>query len=387
MVINDRWGVYVHVPWCRVRCPYCAFVVETVGRNGVPDPKGYTDAVLRQWDLLRPRFGGQPDTVAFGGGTPSLHPASELRRWIEALAPRAGAEITLEATPEDVTASWMDQVLQAGVTRLSLGVQTFQPGPARLLKRAHTATESEALLQEVEKAGFQTWSLDLLFAVPGQTLADMDRDLDTIARHGVPHLSLYGLTAEPDTPYARALAPGKLEAASEERWRETYDHLRERLGLLGLHQYEISNHAREGHRCRHNEHYWRLRSWAGLGLAAHGRLPDGTRTVSHKSLEAYLTDPTGWSEWSVGTPLERAEELLIGCLRHVKGVDLERLQKEGYVLPQALLDPLIEQGLGTLEAGYFALSRTGLPLADALVAHLAVGLVPTSKDAAGVSGA
>ncbi len=374
MTATPPWGVYVHVPWCRVRCPYCAFVVEPVGADPPPDTQGYTDAVLRQWSALVPLFPGRPATVAFGGGTPSLHPPDQLARWIQELAPSPGAEITLEANPEDVTPAWLDAILAAGVTRLSLGVQTLQLAPARLLARAHSARDARRVLALVARAGFQSWSFDLIFAVPGQTRGELDADLDAVGTSGVPHISLYGLAAEPGTPYTRALAAGRLRAPTSEAWREAYDHARSRLRGLGLDQYEVSNHARPGHRSRHNEHYWKLRPWAGLGVAAHGRLPDGRRTVGPQSLAAFRADPLAWEEWTLPSVLERAEELLLSCMRHVEGLDLSRLDALGYRLPEAAIAPLVADGLATLEGRRFALSASGLPLTDALIVHLATAL-------------
>lgn len=373
----------MHVPWCRVRCPYCAFVVEPVGSDGVPEPTRYTDAVLRQWDAVAPHYPGRPATLAFGGGTPSLHPPAELARLIRACDPLPGAEITLEANPEDVDDAWLAAVREAGVTRLSLGVQTLQAAPARLLARAHTVGVARSVLAAVAKAGFESWSLDLIFAVPGQSVGDLDRDLDAVEASGAPHVSLYGLAAEEGTPYTRSLAAGRLVAASEEAWRDAYDHARDRLGDLGLAQYEVSNHARPGHRSRHNQHYWHLTPWAGLGQAAHGRLTDGTRTVGPRTLAGFLADPLDWQEWSLAPCLARAEELLIGCLRHVDGLDLRRLEPLGYRLLASTLAPLQDEGLASYDGTRLALTPQGLPLADALVTHLALALTPAEAQAGG----
>jgi oxygen-independent coproporphyrinogen-3 oxidase len=371
---NESWGVYVHLPWCRVRCPYCAFTVVPTGGKKVPDPGGYTDALLRQWDVLGDYYPGSPATLAFGGGTPSLHPPHELRRLIEQLAPVPGASISLEANPEDVDDGWLEAMLEAGVDRLSLGVQTLQPRPARLLARAHGIDSLDPVISAVASAGFSSWSIDLIFAVPGQTAAEFDRDLDAVARWDIPHVSLYGLAAEPGTPYTQALQDGKLRAPSDDSWRRAYDHARGRLATMGLHQYEISNYARTGHRSSHNEHYWHLRPWAGLGLAAHGRLPDGTRTISTESLAHFQAAPTRFREWRLAPLRERAEELIIACLRHVDGLSLERLDSLGFSLPNRVLSPMLQEGLATLCHNRLALTGTGFPIADALVAHLAVHL-------------
>ncbi len=383
MTAADQCGVYVHVPWCRVRCPYCAFTITEVGEPGPPDPTGYTDRVLRQWEAVAAHFDGPPHTVAFGGGTPSLHPVSELARMVRAFDARRGAEISLEANPEDVTPAWLEAVRRAGVTRLSLGVQTLQPGPAPLLARAHTWRQARETLAAVAAAGFESWSVDLIFAAPRQTLEELDRDLDAVGESGAPHVSLYGLTAEEGTPYTRAVARGRLRPPSPEAWREAYDHARERLASLGLHQYEVSNHARPGHRSRHNQLYWRPAAWAGLGVAAHGRLPEGTRTVGPRDLDAFMADPLAWQEWDRGTTLERGEELLIRALRHVDGLPLARVRALGLDLPDEALAPLIDEKLAVVEGGRLALSPSGLPLADALVLSLALALVDCAQPAGG----
>ena len=189
----DDFGVYVHIPWCRRRCPYCAFAISTISERPTD---AYTDAVSIQWAAEATHFPGAPTSVAFGGGTPSLHPPGDIARLIRLAALAPGAEVSLEANPEDVNAPLLEALRGAGVTRLSLGVQSFEARSARLLNRAHSVARGPDRARLVAAAGFESWSLDLIFAQPGQSLAAWATDLEAALALAPPHLSLYGLAAE-----------------------------------------------------------------------------------------------------------------------------------------------------------------------------------------------
>ena len=366
-----EFGVYVHIPWCRARCPYCAFPIS-VRRDRPHAP--YTDAILREWDLRRARFGETPaSTLFFGGGTPSLTPPGEIARIVRGVGPAPGAEISLEANPHDLDAATLDGLREAGVNRLSVGVQGFDGRTAALLGRRQDAAAAPEVLRRARAAGFRSLSLDLIFGVPGQTLDDWGRELDTALGFAPDHVSLYGLTIEEGTPFA---VGGRVQAAGDDAWRAMYDLAVERLGAAGLPRYEVSNFARPGHRCRHNEHYWLARPWAGLGVGAHGWDPDGTRTVNLRDVDAYLAadDPTASRE--VPAPEVLATELLASGLRHVEGLDREALRACTGLdtrVPAAFLD----QGLLAVEGDRIYPLDAGFPVVDALAAHLAGLLTPT----------
>jgi putative oxygen-independent coproporphyrinogen III oxidase len=366
-----EYGVYLHLPWCRSRCPYCAFNVRV---DPVAPTAAYTEALIRQWAAVAPRFEGRPATLFFGGGTPSLHPPDQLARLVATLDPAPGAEVTREANPGTLTPALLEALLEAGISRLSVGVQTFQPRLARLLNRGHTVTQSRDLLAMVAAAGFRSWSLDLIFAVPGQSLDDLRRDLEAALSLSPPHLSIYGLSAEPGTPYTRAVEAGRLSPPDEETWEAMYELLVATLEGAGLGRYEISNFARPGHRCRHNEHYYRGRPYAGLGAGAHGWAPDGERTVGLEDPAAFIADPLAWQSAERPSPRERALDLLISTLRHVDGVPLPALEAAGFRLAGQALRPLLEDGLIDMDPGAIRLQGRGWRVADGVLYRLGEAL-------------
>ena len=363
----DAFGIYVHIPWCARRCPYCAFNVRVDPAAPYPD---YFRALRRQWAALATGWPGRADSVYFGGGTPSMAPPALIGELIAELDPQPGAEISLEANPGTLDGPLLDGLLRAGVSRLSVGVQTFDPRLARLLNRGHTVAQSSALLARVAAAGFRSWSLDLIFAVPGQRLDDLRRDLDAALALDPPHLSIYGLSAEEGTPYTSALAAGRLSPPPEETWEAMYLLLEQRLPAAGLERYEISNFARPGHRCRHNEHYYRGRHYAGLGAGAHGWSPDGTRSVGLADPAAFIADPTAWAHLEQPRGIDRAVELLLSTLRHVDGVPRRRLRALGFQIGRDTLLRLRSGGLIATSPGSIRLVGRGWRLADGVLRSL-----------------
>jgi len=367
-IIDGPWGVYVHVPWCRHRCPYCAFYVET-GTD--VQWVAFVDRVLREDSARRPAFGALADTVFLGGGTPSRMPPEPLARLITGLRARPGAEITAEANPEDVDDAWLDGALRAGLTRLSLGVQTFHEAHAKRLGRASTVRQARDTCRRVAASGIASWSVDLIFAVPGQTLDDLHADLDTILELGAPHVSLYGLTFEEGTPFERLRARGNMTPVDDDGWREMYEAIVQRLRAAGLDRYEVSNFARPGHESAHNRLYWNDRPYLGLGPSAHGYAPDGTRWIDVADVAAWMAqdDPTASSE--MPSPRARAVDLLLSALRGRDGLDLEYLRRRtGHILSASALAPLSSEGLVVRSGTRIALAEAGFPVSDAIVRHL-----------------
>lgn len=375
-----EFGVYVHIPWCRARCPYCAFPISV--RRDRPH-EATTDAVLREWEHRRARFGdAPPSTLFFGGGTPSLTPPGEIARMIRGIAPGPGAEISLEANPHDLDAATLDGLREAGINRLSVGVQGFDPRTAARLGRRQDAAAAPDVLRRARGAGFRSLSLDLIFGVPGQSLEDWGRELDTALSFAPDHVSLYGLTIEEGTPFA---VGGRVHAAEDDAWRDLYDLAVDRLGAAGLPRYEVSNFARTGHRCRHNEHYWQARPWAGLGVGAHGWEPDGTRTVNLRDVDAYLAaeDPTESRERPA--PEVLAIEILASGLRHVDGLD-RRILRAYTGLDVRVPPTFVQQGLVALDGDILRLCETGFAVVDALATRLSGTLSPVPRDSTRDSG-
>lgn len=371
-------GIYVHVPWCRAICPYCAFAV--VRDRGDTPWTAFVDRVLREREQRRAQLPDKPHTVFLGGGTPSRLPATELGRLVRGLGAVDGAEISAEANPEDVDHDWLGAARDAGVTRLSLGVQTFDPARSRLLGRAHLTRDAHAAIDRIAASGFASWSVDLMFALPDQSLADLDADLDALLAHGPPHVSIYGLTFEEGTPFEARRRAGKLAEPPDELWRAQYDRVVERLAHAGLDRYEVSNFARPGHRSRHNTGYWTGAPYLGLGPAAHGLGVAGDRWINHANPDTWLAadDPTAHHEWP--TDEQRALDALAAGLRHVAGVDLDRLEAATGHRPGATaIEALARGGLLAAIGPTIHLTPDGFPVADSVIGALARALEPSGS--------
>jgi oxygen-independent coproporphyrinogen-3 oxidase len=305
-------GLYLHIPFCQRKCPYCDFFsVEASDRQR----RAYPDLLRRHLALAAASgWQGPFDTVYFGGGTPSLLSPRAIGSLLEATAQRFGlagdAEITLEANPGTVTPARLAGFRAAGVNRLSLGLQSLDPAQLVTIGRSHGRQEGLQAVQWARRAGFANLSLDLIFALPGQTLADLDEELDRYLDLAPEHFSCYGLTAEPDTPFHHRVAAGELQLPDDELSAEAFLRLHERLSVSGYDHYEIANYARPSHACRHNLGYWRRRPYLGVGAGAHS-----------------FRD-TGWGErWAVPADLGAYAEAL--RQRREPAVRLEGFDRAG----------------------------------------------------------
>ena len=371
--MSDRWGVYVHVPWCRVQCPYCAFDVTT-GPLAPGATEGWTASVLAEHRRRRRAFPSHPPaTLAFGGGTPSRVPPAAIAQLVDAVSP--SGEVSLEANPEDLDPTWLDAVVEAGVDRVSVGVQSFSLATRKRLGRAWVSAEPERALAPLrDHPRLRSWSIDLIFAVPDQTLDDLDADLDAIERLGPPHVALYGLTFEEGTPLHRAVRSGRMQPPNDDLWRRMYERIGARLQALGLHRYEVSNYARPGHRSQHNELYWHDRPYLGLGPSAHGYLPDGRRYHNVRTLAAYLQHPDPTDAIETPSAEQALLDLLVSCLRSSDGVDRDYVHaRTGLRLSDASVRPLVDHGLLAEHGRVLVLTDDGVPVCDAVVAHLVRG--------------
>jgi oxygen-independent coproporphyrinogen-3 oxidase len=263
--------VYVHVPFCARRCSYCDFAIAV--RRSVP-VEDFADAIARE---LRTRFGDERhgvDTIYLGGGTPSRLGADGIQRLLDLVrtnfAPAPGAEITMEANPEDVSAADAARWREAGVTRVSLGVQSFDDDVLRWMHRTHDAGQAVRAASMLREAGFDDWSLDLIFALPPEVERSWSGDLARAIDLGPPHISSYGLTIEPHTPLLRWRERGQVHDAGEDRYEAEFLEADTVLTEAGFEHYEISNYARPGRRAIHNSAYWRRVPYVGLGPSAHG---------------------------------------------------------------------------------------------------------------------
>ena len=367
--MGEGFGIYIHAPWCRTRCPYCAF-------NVYPDREAswerWAEGVAADWASQRERFVGVAGASAHSVYFDRKGYVDEtVDQILDVLPCQEGAEITLEANPGNLSEARIEAWRALGVNRLSLGVQTFNPAFAHLLNRGHTAPQSRALAGGVARAGLRSWSLDIIFALPGQSLDDLRVDLDQMLALSPPHASLYGLTFEEGTPFGRAAANGRLSGADPDLWRQMYDHVTDALEAAGLERYEVSNFAAPGHRSAHNQAVWRGGYYAGLGPGAHGYEPSGHRTVNTASPEAWMSQPL--ESRLLPTPAEAATDFVLSTLRHRDGLPLDALRaRTGHRVRLERLAPWTHPGRGAepllaREHDALRLTRAGFPVADGLV--------------------
>jgi oxygen-independent coproporphyrinogen-3 oxidase len=365
------FGVYVHWPWCARICPYCDF---NVYRARGQDAAGLIAAIADDAKALRARIGPRPaETVFLGGGTPSLLSGAEVGALLDAVDAAfpiaAGAEITLEANPEDA-ARFADQVA-AGVNRLSLGVQALEEGALKALGRTHTAAVARAGIETAAATGARV-SADFIYAREGQTLSAWEAELREACALPAEHLSLYQLTIEPGTAFARAAARGRALTPPPDIAADFYELTQAITAGAGFDGYEISNHARgkKAHSA-HNRLYWAGADWAGLGPGAHGRITmAGQRWGALTPLRPanYIADPR--PAWAEITPEDDATEKLLMGLRVEDGLDpapIETLRRRRF--DAGTLADLRAQGL--LSAGpRLALTPAGRLLADRVALEL-----------------
>jgi oxygen-independent coproporphyrinogen-3 oxidase len=274
--------LYLHVPFCARRCSYCDFAIAV--RRQVPDG-AYLEAVLAEWKQWQSheiwREGTPVRTVYFGGGTPSLLSPETLARVLDQIrrdrSMAADAEITIEANPDDVSAPRVRAWRAAGINRVSLGVQSFDPAVLSWMHRSHTAEQSVLAVELLRGEGVDNLSLDLIFALPAHLDRDWRADLDRALQLAPDHLSLYGLTVEDRTPVAHWMSRGESAPADEGRYAEEFLLADRWLGGAGFEHYEVSNYARPGRRARHNSAYWQRAPYIGLGPSAHSGIGDQRR--------------------------------------------------------------------------------------------------------------
>ncbi|MCD6705190.1 MAG: radical SAM family heme chaperone HemW [Thiobacillus sp.] len=263
-------SLYIHLPWCVKKCPYCDF--NSHAAKSLPEA-AYIDALLTDLERALPDIWGRRiHTVFFGGGTPSLFSAEGIDRILTGVRTLTqllpGAEITLEANPGTVEAGKLAGFREAGVTRVSLGIQSFNPRHLQALGRIHDDTEARRAA-ELAATHFDTFNLDLMFALPGQTLAEAMADVDTALTFRPPHLSAYHLTLEPNTPFGHA-APTNLP--DDDLAADMQQSIEARLAEAGMQHYETSAYARPNHASRHNLNYWQFGDYLGIGAGAHAKL-------------------------------------------------------------------------------------------------------------------
>jgi oxygen-independent coproporphyrinogen-3 oxidase len=377
------FSLYVHIPYCESKCPYCDFNSYAV--KGWPEAE-YTQALLAEmrWYAAQPPWIGNPlRTVFFGGGTPSLFQPSSLARVLEEaerlFGIEAGAEITAEANPGTVDWARLRGMREAGLNRISFGAQSFNPATLQFLGRIHSAEQTATAVHQARDAGFGQLNLDLIFAVPGQSIDDVAFDIDRAAALAPDHISAYNLTFEEGTAFGAALKAGRMRQLPEERQAAMYAMVRRELPRRGYPMYEISNYARPGCEARHNLTYWRGQSYLGIGAGAHSYAADGPagRRWWNQRLPTVYIERAGkqGTAQAGGEDLDAAvsaAEFAFLNLRLLEGMELRRFAERFGIafehrFPQTAR--LFDGGLLLGDDGRVRLSDRGLELADSVFAE------------------
>lgn len=359
-------GLYVHVPFCTRRCPYCDFVL--IESKGTP-PSRFLDAVLQEARAAHERTPSfQARTLYFGGGTPSLLPPEMLEELVcelsttFSLAP--DAEITIEVNPEHLTPVLAVTYRGLGFNRLSLGVQSFHEPELQLLGRQHSPERARQCVAWARNAGIDNLSIDLIFGLPGQSRADWEHNLKETITLAPDHVSLYGLTFEPGTPLTRDVTAGALRPLSEEDGAAQYRLSIELLESAGYLSYEISNFARPGFESRHNLIYWNREPYLGFGPGAHSFLPE-IRSWNTSNVRQYLEqDDPRWRSESLTEDQRRMEEILLG-LRQSRGVSSDHP-----FLQNSVAQELMEQGFLERSGTQVRLTPRGRCVCDTIIERL-----------------
>ena len=372
--MNAPRSAYIHVPFCRHRCGYCNFTVIA----GRPDlHRSYLNALKAELALL-----GEPaevDTLYLGGGTPTelrLSEFQELMDLVKFWFPLAvDGEFTTEANPEDMTREYVEVFQEVGINRVSLGGQSFDESKLAVLERNHNAVQLEHCFELLSP--IDSISMDLIYGVPDESLQQWETDLKLLLEYEPTHLSIYGLTIEKGTPFWSRFENGELEELSDDLQREFYLTARHMLIERGYHHYEVSNYAKPGFECRHNEVYWFGEPYFAAGPGA-ARYVDGFRQVNHRSTTTYIRNAlegksvVAESEHIIGEELYR--EILVFALRRLDGITDAWFQQKTGMTPLELageqLEKFIEQGFFLRTDDQLCMTEEGLLVSDSLWPHL-----------------
>ena len=356
-------GLYLHIPYCFSKCRYCDFY-SAPGQRGVP--RAYVDALLRELSRFAPDAPLRPDTLYFGGGTPSLLDPADAARLIAAAQPLPGAEITLEANPETVTEDSLQAFREAGVNRISFGVQSARDSQLKTLGRPHTAKQARAAFAAARRAGFENISGDIMLALPHYTQTEFDETLELIEDGGAAHISAYLLKIEPDSAFGRT-PPEGLPTSDEAA--DFYLYAVEQLEHHGYRQYEISNFARPGYEGKHNLIYWDCGDYLGIGPAA--PTSKGGKPFNYPAATDALQrdDAPPGMDGGCG-----AEDYLILQLRLRKGLNLDEYKKrygrEFSTSQLAFVKNCVKSGYANFDGHTLALTPAGLIVQNSILAEL-----------------
>lgn len=277
-------GLYVHIPFCKRRCAYCDFFSTTLLERRAE----YIEALLKEIKERKNEAGEPIRTIYLGGGTPSTLEAGDVARILETIGTEEAEEITMEANPGDITLEYLQAIRATGVNRLSIGIQSFNNDLLQLIGRRHNAEQAIAAVHMAQEAGFDNLSIDLMYALPTQTMAQWKADIETALQLNVQHISSYGLMYEEGTALTQRVTAGELSPIDEEKELAMYDYLCQRLKEAGFAHYEVSNFALPNRQAKHNSSYWNGTPYIGVGAGAHSYI-GRVRSWNPEDLEAYIS--------------------------------------------------------------------------------------------------
>jgi oxygen-independent coproporphyrinogen III oxidase len=373
-------GIYIHIPFCKQACSYCDFYFVT--RQKLLNP--FVDSLVKEIRFFEgSKFVQEPvQTIYIGGGTPSLLNEEQLGRIFSAVHDVFHLdlkEVTMELNPDDVTPAYLKMIQRFGVDRASMGVQSFQEEILTFMHRAHNQTEALQALEALQATGFPSFTADLIYGNPGQTLAMLEQDIAQLLKFDPPHISAYSLTVEPKTRLGKQVELGRIEPPDDEIVSEHSDILYNLLEGAGIHQYEVSNYAKPGKEAVHNSSYWNHENYLGFGPAAHSFWREENSAIRWKNrpdIKHYLEhDPPEYTveEENLDGQTLAEERLMLG-LRTVEGVSLREMkQKYGFEFSDRQLAFITGQSQsGTMEVSEHQLkmTREGLKISDLLLVDL-----------------
>ena len=369
-------GIYIHIPFCKQRCLYCAFYSSTLHSK----QQEYCDALCREIIMRRNYIIGIIDTVYFGGGTPSTLTREQLQKILGTIKENyrlsPSAEITIEANPDDLTPEYLATLRSLSFNRLSMGIQSFDDAQLKAIGRRHTAERARQAVKDARTAGFENISIDLMFALPSSTSAQWQESIKQAIELRPTHISAYNLTYEEETPLYRALQQGKIEAVDEEENLKQFEILIEQLAAAGYRHYEISNFALPGYESRHNSSYWHDIPYLGCGAAAHSYNGE-SRSWNISDIKTYIesiNNGVPFSEVEQLTTAEQYNDTILTRLRTADGVPSDWMRKKfgdkltDYMLRNAA--PHIAAGRLKEDNGILSLTREGLFISDAIIRDL-----------------
>jgi oxygen-independent coproporphyrinogen-3 oxidase len=373
-------GIYIHIPFCKQACSYCDFYFIT--RKKLIDP--FVDSLIKEIQSYRGTTYSDEniETIYLGGGTPSQLSQAQLNRIFDALGESFSlhpVEVTMEMNPDDVTPDYLKSLLDLGINRASMGVQSFDEKLLQFMHRAHTKSEALNALESLQTAGFPTYTADLIYGNPGQTLEMLDDDISQLLQFDPPHISAYSLTVEPQTRLGKQVKLGRISPPEDDLVAEHVDLLTKRFSDAGIERYEVSNFSKPGKEALHNSNYWKHENYLGLGPSAHSFWlleEGGLRWENRSDIKKYIdgisdgisTEPEKLSMLSL------AEERLMLGLRTKWGVGFDELKtRYNYELnrkQKLWMEYQREQGMLKTDGNVLRFTSEGLKIADLLIVDL-----------------